>query len=305
VKAMQPQPAAPAELRLITADERLATAMSKNTAAVFGLAGVGKTRLAYSLPAETTLCLDIEAGLKSVDPRIWRGASVEIATWPTARHLACLLAGPNPAKLPHEPYSIAHYEHVLSAYGRFIDPSRFQNLFVDSITVLSRICFAWARQQPDAFNKHGKPDTRGAYGLLAREFVEFLTHLQHAKDKNTIFVGGLQRIVDDFQRETWEPQVEGGRIAKELPFIFDQVITLSRFDYNDATGWVHNPEKGLINAFVCKQPNPWGLPGKTRGDSIHIIEEPHLWKLFEKINRQPALTAPAQRLALPAPALQP
>ena len=40
---------------------------------------------------------------------------------------------------------------------------------------------AWAKTRPEAFSdKTGKPDTRGAYGLLAREVIGLLKHLQHA-----------------------------------------------------------------------------------------------------------------------------
>ena len=40
---------------------------------------------------------------------------------------------------------------------------------------------AWAKTRPEAFSdKTGKPDTRGAYGLLAREVIALLKHLQHA-----------------------------------------------------------------------------------------------------------------------------
>ena len=72
-------------LRIITADERLAEANLKTTAAIFGPSGVGKTTLLKTLPEATTLCLDLEAGLKSVQD--WRGDSIPIRTFEdAARH---------------------------------------------------------------------------------------------------------------------------------------------------------------------------------------------------------------------------
>ena len=89
---------------------------------------------------------------------------------------------------------------------------------------------AWAKTRPEAFSeKTGKPDVRGAYGLLAREVIALLKHLQHAPGKTVIFVGVLERIVDEFNREHWQPQMEGGKAARELPAIVDQVITMSLF----------------------------------------------------------------------------
>ena len=71
---------------------------------------------------------------------------------------------------------------------------------------------AWAKTRPEAFSeKTGKPDTRGAYGLLAREVIGLLKHLQHAPGKTVIFVGILERVTDEFNRVTWQPQMEGGK----------------------------------------------------------------------------------------------
>ena len=96
---------------------------------------------------------------------------------------------------------------------------------------------AWAKTRPEAFSeKTGKPDVRGAYGLLAREVIALLKHLQHAPGKTVIFVGVLERIVDEFNREHWQPQMEGGKAARELPAIVDQVITMSLFE-PDGDGW--------------------------------------------------------------------
>ena len=40
-------------------------------------------------------------------------------------------------------------------------------VFVDSITDLTRQAMAWAKKRPEAFSERtGKPDIRGAYGLL-------------------------------------------------------------------------------------------------------------------------------------------
>ena len=54
-------------------------------------------------------------------------------------------------------------------------------VFVDSITDLTRQAMLYAKRQPEAFSERsGKPDVRGAYGLLGREVIQALKHLQHA-----------------------------------------------------------------------------------------------------------------------------
>ena len=115
--------------------------------------------------------------------------------------------------MPSAFFSEGHYQHVAETYPdlvRLIAQKRI--IFVDSITDLTRQCMAWAKTRPEAFSeKTGKPDVRGAYGLLAREVIALLKHLQHAPGKTVIFVGILERVVDDFNREHWQPQMEGGK----------------------------------------------------------------------------------------------
>jgi hypothetical protein len=215
-------------LHIVTADERLAAANIKTTVAIFGPPGVGKTSLLQSLLASTTICVDLEAGLKSVQD--WRGDSIPI-------------------------------------------------------TELTRQCMAWAKTRPEAFSeKTGKPDVRGAYGLLAREVIALLKHMQHAWGKTVIFVGVLERIVDEFNREHWQPQMEGGKAARELPAIVDQVITMSLFE-PDGDGWRHEPSRGQVRRFVCRAGNRYALPAKDRSGRLDVTEPPDLGALLAKINR--------------------
>ena len=52
---------------------------------------VGKTSLLKTLPPETTLCVDLEAGMKSVQD--WPGDSIPIRAWLDAVDIACLIGG--------------------------------------------------------------------------------------------------------------------------------------------------------------------------------------------------------------------
>ena len=103
-------------------------------------------------------------------------------------------------------------------------------VFVDSITDLTRQAMVYAKQQPEAFSERsGKPDVRGAYGLLGREVIQALKHLQHAPGKTVIFVGVLEKVTDEFNAVTWQPQMEGSKAARELPGIVDQVLSMHLF----------------------------------------------------------------------------
>jgi hypothetical protein len=213
-------------VRIVTADERLADANNKTSLAIFGMAGVGKTSLLRTLPPDQTVCLDLEAGMKSVQD--WPGDSLPVRTFTDATDIGCLIGGVNPAADDKTVFCENHYRHLAETYPdlvRIIASKRI--VFVDSITDLTRQAMAWAKTRPEAFSeKTGKPDTRGAYGLLAREVIGLLKHLQHAPGKTVIFVGILEKITDEFNRVIWQPQLEGGKAGRELPGIVDEVITI-------------------------------------------------------------------------------
>lgn len=246
-------------------------------AALFGPSGIGKTTLLRTLPEAETLFFDLEAGDLAVEG--WQGDTVQPRTWDDCRTLAALIAGPNPALRDEQPYSVAHFNHV-NANGEADRFAAYKTIFIDSITVAGRLCFQWAQGQPEAFSERsGKPDTRGAYGLHGREMLGWLSQLQHARDRNIVFVGILDRKEDDYGRATWTPQIEGSKVGRELPGIVDQVITYQEIE----------AEGSKFRALICTSPNPWGYPAKDRSGRLDQMEKPHLGDLFQKIKNAPRI----------------
>src|SRR5262249_31717058 len=158
-------------LKVITAGERLSQANIKTTMAIFGPSGVGKTSLLRTLPPAETLCIDLEAGMKSVQG--WPGDSLPVRTFADAIDVACLVGGIDPSVPPSGFFSEAHYKHLASTYPDLVQLIASKHIvFVDSITDLTRQAMGWAKQRPEAMSeKTGKADMRGAYGLLARETI--------------------------------------------------------------------------------------------------------------------------------------
>jgi AAA domain len=276
-------------VRIVTADERLSAAGNKTSVAIFGPPGCGKTSLLRTLPSTHTVCLDLEAGLKSVQD--WTGISIPVRSFPDFRDLAVLIGGPDPSVAAAEFYSTGHYQHVMAQYQGSGIPELLAErsiIFVDSITDLTRQAMAFAKQQPEAFSdRTGKPDIRGAYGLLGREVIQALKHLQHAPAKTVIFVGVLEKVTDEFNASNWQPQMEGSKAGRELPGIVDQVMSMHLFSKDADGNWLLD-EKATERRLVCCSGNPYGLPAKDRSGRLDATEAPDLGALLAKINSIPA-----------------
>ena len=263
---------------------------------ILGPHGIGKTSLIRKLPEDKTLLIDLEAGKLALGARVengeaipaWKGLRIDafaeaqrlgLSVWDVARGIAVWLGGPSPfVSREQESYGQYHYKCMVDLFG---DPKpvleHVDNIFVDSISVASRACFQWgkgqSRGQIEKGEKRGEVDTRGLYGLVKDESLQWLTQLQHTP-KNIWMVGGLDPTEDDNGRKGWRAQIEGAGTANALPGIVDEIIT-----YTQINDGVNPPYRG----FVCQTLNPWGFPAKDRSGALDMVEEPDLGKLMTKL----------------------
>lgn len=284
-------------IKIITAEERLKKRPKINIA-LFGPSGAGKTTQARTLDPETTLFVDLEAGTLALGD--WPGAVLDVRAtanernvhpWELARAIACIISGPDPSD--HSgPYCKLAHDNYVKALGGAEQFAKYKTFFVDSITVAARNCFAWSEMQPGAFSeKTSKPDKRGAYGIHGMEMTRWLTVLQHSS-KSIIVVGILDKEKDEFNRINWTPQIEGAKTTRELPGIFDQILTLQNFITEDGRPY---------RAFVTSQQNPWDYPAKDRSGCLDMQEPPHLGKLIAKIEKGIRVDSLNLEIAKPAP----
>ena len=275
-------------LPIILADQRLSERRGIK-AAIFGRSGIGKTSLLWTLPPDTTLFYDLEAGDLAIEG--WSGDTIRPRTWDECRDFAVFIGGANPAIPDGRPYSQRHFNDACAKFGDPRALDKYATIFVDSITVAGRLCFQWAKEQPEAFSeKTGKPDIRGAYGLHGREMIGWITHLQHTRMKDVFFVGILDEKLDDFNRKVFVPQIDGAKTGLELPGIVDEVLTMTEL----ADG-----AKQLHRVFVCQTLNPWNYPAKDRSGRLDLVEEAHLGRLIAKIG-EPG-RSPLERLTFSRP----
>lgn len=278
-------------LPIILADQRLAERRGIK-AVIFGKSGIGKTSLLWTLLPQETLFFDLEAGDLAMEG--WTGDTIRPRTWEECRDFAVFIGGPNPAIPDGRPYSKKHYAEACEKFGdpRVLD--KYATVFVDSITVAGRLCFQWAKEQPEAFSeKTGKPDIRGAYGLHGREMLGWITHLQHTRRKNVFFVGILDEKLDDFNRKVYVPQIDGAKTGLELPGIVDEVLTMTEVAETRGKDII------LHRVFVCQTLNPQNFPAKDRSGRLDLVEEAHLGRLIAKIG-EPG-RSPLERLVFSRP----
>lgn len=265
-------------MQIITADERMAEQKAPKIL-IGGVSGVGKTSLLRTLVPEHTLFFDLEAGDLAVqDVAV---DQVRARTWKECRDLACFLGGANPNLIGNDQvYSQAHYDAVVENFGGVEQLDKYATYFVDSITVAARLCLVWAQQQPEAFNAAGAPNLLGAYGLLGREMIAWITQLQHAKTKNVVMLGIIHQDKDDFGRVSWELQIDGKKAAKEIPGIVDEVLSLHMVtfegDAEPTRAFLCSPAVGLAHI-------PGAFPLKDRSGRLDEYEPPHLGNLIKKL----------------------
>ena len=126
--------------------------------------------------------------------------------------------------------------------------------------------------------------------------IAWLTHLQHARARNVVFVGILDEKLDDFNRKVFSLQIDGSKTSLELPGIVDEVLTLA--EIKDQSG-------APYRALVCQTINPWGYPAKDRSGRLDLLEPPNLTLLFAKITGAPLPTASATPRSLAASTTDP
>jgi len=170
------------KLPIISAEERIAEKRGIK-GCIFGKSGIGKTSLLKTLNPQTTLFFDLEAGDLAIEG--WNGDTIRPKTWQDCRDFAVFIGGANPSIPNNLAYSQAHYDEVCKRFGDPAALDKYETIFIDSITVAGRLCFQWCKVQPQAYSdKTGKLDLRAVYGLQGQEMINWLTHLQHTRDKN-------------------------------------------------------------------------------------------------------------------------
>ncbi len=263
------------ELKIIEADERIARSSNRTVKiGVFGEHGIGKTTLLKTLKnPEKVLFVNTDYGdlaVKSLDKNLDRK---EPKTWKDCKNLICYISGPNRAFTGDEDYGVIHYERAKKLFESTTDLSKYDTVFIDSVSRISKLAYDWARVQDQSFTEEGKFNKMAAYGLLGEELTRFFYQLQFTP-KNIIITGPLDKKVDKTTKKpSWSIRIDGQKGAQELPGIVDQVVPMIQIKGLDGKPY---------RVFVCNHINPWQVPAKTRC-KLKMVMPAHLGDLIDKI----------------------
>ena len=260
-------------LKIITADERMLKKEIK--ALIVGKYKVGKTTLVTTLPEDKTLFVDMEAGMLSIQN--WKGDSIgttdedKIRDWPTMKKISAWISGPNKTLKPTEDYSQYYYDEVCK---NFPDPKaldKYEHIFIDSISVASRLCKKWCEDEVVRTGQEG--NKFAVYGMLADEMLGWITQMQHTVGKSVWIIGLLNEKTDDLGRKTHVIQIEGSKAGLEIPGIVDQIFTMANVDF----------ETGPAKALITNEGNSHGYPAGDRSGKLDPYERPDLGAITKKI----------------------
>jgi hypothetical protein len=138
-------------MQIITADERMAERRGAKIL-LQGPTAIGKTWQLRTLDPAQTLFVDCEAGdLAVFDLPV---PTIRIDDWASARDLACRIGGPNKSFPPTAAHSPAHFE-AIGGYLENLD--QYRNIFVDSLTAISRLSFRLGRATAGSFQRAHRP----------------------------------------------------------------------------------------------------------------------------------------------------
>ena len=240
----------------------------------WGISGIGKTTLLWTLPSGETLFLDLEAGDLAVEG--WPGDTIRPRTWQECRDFAVFIGGANPALRDDQPYSQAHYRRRLRALRR---SSRARPLR-DDLRRLDHRC-----RTPVL------PVVQGAARGDLRENRQagHQRHLRTARPRDDRLADPAAAHAEQERLVRRDPRREVRRLQPPLLRAADRrrqdSAASCRASSTRSSPWPRSrPTTARPTAPSSATRSTRGsYPAKDRSGRLDMIEEPHLGRLMAKI----------------------
>lgn len=192
------------------------TSQSVNSvkALIFGESGVGKTKLASTVP--TPLILNAEGGLLSLASD--NLDSVDIKT-------------------------VADVMDVYQFITESQEASKYETIVLDSISEIAEVYLNTLKKE--------YADARQAYGQLATDVTELIRAFRDIKDKHVYFIAKAGAVENDIGVSEVKSIMPGKNLTQGLPFFFDEVLALRIGKLEDKTTYRYLQTDANVN-YKCK-----------------------------------------------------
>ncbi|MBF0290525.1 MAG: AAA family ATPase [Nitrospinae bacterium] len=215
------------------------------TALVIGAAGIGKTSLLRTIPADEKVCvLSAEGGLLCVRDLVQAGhiEGFEIGTFTEFKEAFDFLAHDNQAR------------------------ERYRWIFIDSLTEIAGRCVeAYQAKYPD------KKDSFNLWGGYRDSMTVLIKGFRDLAPYNVVFTCLEEKDKDDINRIYYMPALAGKEVKERLTSYFDEVFYMTTLESG-----------GTVERVFFTQPYE-RRPAKDRSGRLDLVEKPDLQVIKQKI----------------------
>lgn len=225
------------------------TSGNRFIALIIGQAGIGKTSLLRTIPAEDNVCvLSAESGLLCVLDLVKSGRV--------------------------QGFKVEGFSDMAEAYMELQKPemqAKYQWIFIDSLTEIAGRCVeAQKLKYPD------KKDSFNLWGDYAENMTKMIKFFRDMNAYNVVFTCLDSCEKDEMNRRFYGPSMPGAALKEKLSSYFDEVFYM--ISVADTSAGNEGKEKRI---FICQ---PWDkYPGKDRSGKLGVSENPNLTAIRNKI----------------------
>ena len=257
-------------MKIIKASERTQSTVKT---LIIGRVGVGKTTLASTLPARSTLFIDVEAGTLGLQSSgKWDSDLITIKSWEDMQDVATWIAGVDEMdKNPLSIFSQHNHNRVVSDFGGEFK-KQYKTIYIDSLNAISRLCYKFASNHPDTIASNSNRNGFKLYEIINKEMGAVVNALQNQQRCHVVYTGIISKDSKDNFEFTLDGKAPLANVVATVDYIglLDFYKTGSGESVRDINFSINNN----YNISVCKE---------RSGGLITTPQPPNLTKFFQKI----------------------
>lgn len=163
--------------------------------------------------------------------------------------------------------TVQDLENLRAYFTTSNEAKQFQTVYLDSISEIAEVVLLNARAQVK--------DPRMAYGELLEKMTAVIRGFRDLQGFNVVMTAKQGYVTDSVTGVTMNaPALPGKQLNIDFPYFFDELFQID----------IGATPEGVQFRYLKCQPD-FNNEAKDRSGSLSAMEEPHLGKLFNKINQ--------------------